>query len=71
MKKILYIALVYCGLANAQIVNIPDTNFKNRLLSASSSNSIAKNENGDNITIDLNGDGEIINYKSLILVFKI
>src|SRR5690606_15406641 len=42
-----------------QIVNIPDTNFKNRLLSASSSNSIAKNENGDNITIDLNGDGEI------------
>jgi hypothetical protein len=60
MKRILlYMSLIYCGLANAQIVNIPDSNFKNKLLAASSSNPIAKGQNGNYITIDVNGDGEI------------
>src|SRR5690606_4375993 len=59
MKRILYILLLFYGISNAQIVNIPDVNFKNKLLAASSSNPIAKDQNGNYITIDVNGDGEI------------
>lgn len=72
MKK-LYILffLVFSFIANAQIVNIPDANFKAALLSASSSNSIASTANliynttsGSTTvpyydSIDINGDGEI------------
>ena len=56
--------------AKAQIVNIPDANFKAKLLAASPSNTIASTEtpvyNANNLltvsnyhTIDTNGDGEI------------
>ena len=43
----------------AQIINIPDANFKAKLLSASSSNEIAQNLIGNYDVIDANGDGEI------------
>lgn len=53
-------------MANAQIVNIPDANFKAKLLSASPSNQIASIETTNSIghvssynVIDTNGDGEI------------
>jgi len=46
-------------IGNAQIVNIPDANFKAKLLAASPSNEIAKNSNLQNIKIDINNDGEI------------
>ena len=46
-------------LGNAQIVNIPDANFKAKLLAANSSNSIAINSAGNNLKIDTNDDGEI------------
>ena len=76
MKKI-YTTLVLLfaiAIAKAQVVSIPDTNFKAKLLSANASNQIASNDNinyYDNGTseswevavgynsIDINGDGEI------------
>lgn len=44
---------------NAQIVNIPDANFKAYLLSANSTNYIAKDVNNNSVVIDTNGDNEI------------
>jgi hypothetical protein len=38
MKKILLLFLLICSISNAQIVNIPDANFKNTLLSNSAIN---------------------------------
>ena len=52
-------SLLIYSISNAQIVNIPDTNFKNKLLSANTSNLIAEDINGLNIVIDINNDGEI------------
>ena len=45
--------------ANAQIVNIPDANFKARLLAASPSQSIAYDASFTRIEIDINNDNEI------------
>ena len=68
MKKLYFSLLTFLFFfgANAQIVNIPDANFKARLLIASSSNIIASIQTPDingNVTtynsIDTNGDGEI------------
>ncbi|WP_298139091.1 T9SS type A sorting domain-containing protein [Flavobacterium sp.] len=59
MKKLLYLLLLITGFSNAQIVNIPDANFKARLLSSNLVNNVAKDVNGDNMIIDQNGDGEI------------
>lgn len=68
MKKLYYslFTLLLFFISNAQILNIPDTAFKAKLLEASSSNFIASNETPDlngNVTsfnsIDTNADGEI------------
>lgn len=67
MKKLYFLFFLTIGfLANAQIVNIPDANFKAKLLSASPSNTIASTQTPDDFgqvttyhTIDTNGDGEI------------
>jgi hypothetical protein len=55
----LLIALCFFATTKAQIVNIPDANFKAKLLAASSSNLIAKNISGNYFKIDANNDGEI------------
>lgn len=70
MKKILHIttacfALAAFSHAAAQNVNIPDNNFKNRLLIANTANGFAKDENGTNIQIDSNNDGEIQESEAL------
>lgn len=60
MKKI-YTLLAFAFsvlVSNAQIVNIPDANFKAKLLSANSSNTVAMS-NGQYVKIDLNEDNEI------------
>lgn len=44
---------------DAQIVTIPDANFKAKLLSATASNLVAKNLSGAYFKIDANNDGEI------------
>ncbi len=60
MKKLYFLFfLAFSLLANAQIINFPDANFKAKLLSASSSNSVAKNLSGVYFKIDSNNDGEI------------
>lgn len=67
MKK-LYSLLVFVFLGfigNAQIVTIPDANFKAKLLAANQFNSIAKDNLGQSITIDTNSDGQIQDNEAL------
>ncbi len=60
MRKLLLLLLLLCsGIAGAQIINIPDNNFRNRLLAASTTNAIAKNSSGASIKIDTNNDAYI------------
>lgn len=65
MKNLYLIFLLFCGVVQSQIINIPDANFKNKLLEASPSNTIAKDQFGNNITIDTNSDGEIQESEAL------
>ncbi len=58
MKKIFSLLLFIATIAQSQIVNIPDANFKARLLSATSSNTVAYG-GGSYMKIDANDDGEI------------
>jgi Secretion system C-terminal sorting domain len=74
--KILFLAIAYSTMINAQIINIPDLNFKARLLAASTSNNIAStiepNDNGYVSTynkIDVNNDGEIQVSEALLIKF--
>ena len=61
MKNILLIivAFFFTSLVNAQIIYIPDTNFKNTLLASSYVNQIAKDLNGNWCIIDTNNNGQI------------
>ena len=61
MKKfyLLLVTFFVAGQINAQIVTIPDTNFKAKLLLASTANQIAKDATGNYIKIDANSDSEI------------
>lgn len=60
MKRLLPILLLFCtGFAGAQIVNIPDNNFRARLLAANAANNIAKNSSGASIKIDADNDNYI------------
>ena len=60
MKKILLFTVLLLSLfANAQIINIPDANFKAKLLAASPTNGIALDANYNQIKIDINNDSEI------------
>ena len=58
MKQLLaLITLISFTFSQAQIVNIPDTNFKNKLLNADTSiNIIAKDVNNNPIVIDVNNE---------------
>lgn len=51
----------------AQIVNIPDANFKAKLLEASPSITIAQNSSNQYIKIDINDDGEIQESEALLV----
>ncbi|NMH28112.1 DUF7619 domain-containing protein [Flavobacterium silvaticum] len=59
MNKLLLFLLLFAGMANAQIVNIPDVNFKADLIEASPTVQWAQNFSDEWMTIDANGDGEI------------
>ena len=63
--KFLFFLIVFTTFCNAQIVSIPNTTFKARLLSANSSNTIAKDINGNYIDIDSNNDNEIQESEAL------
>ena len=60
MKKLYFFVLFLAHLfVTAQIVNIPDLQFKAKLLSGTATNHITQNLAGNWISIDLNNDGEI------------
>lgn len=60
MKKLLLSACMLLGIAaSAQVVNIPDTSLKNKLLSANITNGIAIGASNQSIILDANADGEI------------
>jgi uncharacterized repeat protein (TIGR01451 family) len=61
MRKLYFLVFgfVCCSIAHAQIVNIPDANFKAKLLNAGPNNLIARDNLYNNIKIDINSDGEI------------
>ncbi len=60
MKNIyLFVLFLAQFTINAQIVNIPDPYFKAKLLSATPTNQIARDINGNYVVIDTNNDGEI------------
>lgn len=67
MKKIYLLLLAVCSFTtvNSQIINIPDANFKAKLLAASPSNSIALNSTNTSIKIDVNNNGEIEEIEAL------
>jgi uncharacterized repeat protein (TIGR01451 family) len=60
-----FLACMFFSISNAQIINIPDANFKNKLLSSSTSNPIARDINYNGITIDTNGNNEIEQSEAL------
>jgi len=65
MKKFYTLLFILVGfIANAQIVNIPDANFKAKLLQASPSIQIAKSTAGLWIKVDANNDGQIQNTEA-------
>lgn len=55
----LFLFLLFGFFGKAQIITIPDTNFKAKLLAASPSNTIAKNLSGTYFKIDANSNAEI------------
>lgn len=57
--KALLFLLLFTGLANAQIINIPDIFFKGRLMNARPTNNVAMDINGNYGKVDTNNDGEI------------
>lgn len=62
MKKLLLLLLLFTGMVNAQIVNIPDTVIKTWLLAASTTDTnfqMAKDFSDNWVVIDTNTDGEI------------
>ena len=65
MKKTILLLLFVTTIAQSQIVNIPDANFKAKLLSATSGNQIAKDLNGNYFKIDSNSDNEIQESEAL------
>ncbi|HUM51745.1 MAG TPA: T9SS type A sorting domain-containing protein [Chitinophagales bacterium] len=72
MRKIiqticLFICLAFATNTQAQIINIPDANFKAKLLEADTINYIAKDSLGHNMKIDINNDGEIQQSEALLV----
>lgn len=67
MKKLILLLLFVSAFANAQIVNIPDANFKAKLLQADVTNTIASSIVGGHIKIDANDDGEIQESEALLV----
>ena len=59
MKKALYLLLFAVGSANAQIVTIPDANFKSLLLASNATIGVAGGTNFQPMIVDTNQDGEI------------
>jgi Leucine-rich repeat (LRR) protein len=66
MEKLIFLLILVPFCVNAQIVNIPDANFKSKLLQANIDNQIAYG-NGGYLKIDSNNDGEIQEIEAQIV----
>lgn len=66
-KKLLGFFLLLAAGASAQTINIPDVTFKSKLLSATTTNNIAVDSNGNKIKIDTNLNGEIEESEALLV----
>jgi hypothetical protein len=71
MKKSILVLILFCFalVCEAQVINIPDAIFKDKLLQASDLNMIALDINQNSITIDANNDGEIQIAEALTVYF--
>lgn len=69
MKKLLYLILLFSGVANAADIVFTDPAFKAKLLQASSANAIAKNAAGVSIAINTNGDSEISEAEAAMVYY--
>lgn len=68
MKKSLLFAFVLMGgIAGAQTISFPDLSFKAKLINANPFYDIAKDVNGNQITIDANLNGEIEQSEALLV----
>ena len=63
MKNIFLLMLLFTGMVKAQIVNIPDANFKAFLIAANTT-PCAYNQLDNAVGIDINNDGEIQNTEA-------
>jgi uncharacterized protein YjbI with pentapeptide repeats len=72
MKKLYFtlLLLVVANWSESQIINIPDTHLKNRLLSANTTFNIASDINGNFMVIDTNHDHEI-QLNEALAVYKL
>jgi uncharacterized repeat protein (TIGR01451 family) len=68
MRKLFCFLVLFSIVAKAQIVNIPDTNFKAALLLANADNNIAKTADNIAFTLDANADGEIQESEAMNVV---
>ena len=60
MKKLVFVLIFsFFLIGNAQTITFSDSNFKAKLLASNSSNGFAKNNYGNGIVVDINGDNEI------------
>ncbi|MEN2416080.1 DUF7619 domain-containing protein [Flavobacterium mesophilum] len=64
---LLLLTLCIFSSVNSQIINIPDANFKAKLLEANEGNSISMNADGTARKIDINKDGEIQESEALLI----
>lgn len=62
---LLYLFLLIAGSVSAQVINIPDANFKARLLNTSANYWYAKDVNGNGIAVDANSNGQIEQSEAL------
>ena len=70
MKKIYALLILFAGTVTAQNIVFDGTVLKNKLLESSTSGSIAKDINNNNIQIDANNDSEI-SYAEALAVYKL
>lgn len=71
MKQLIYLLLMlFAGIANSQVIVFDGNVFKNKLLQSSTSSSIAKDSDGNNLKIDADNNGEIT-QQEVALVYKL
>ncbi|MCZ8196138.1 MAG: T9SS type A sorting domain-containing protein [Flavobacterium sp.] len=69
-NTLLTLFILLLNQVNAQIIEFPDVYFKEKLVTSTTTNSIAKDSNGNSIKVDINNDGEI-EVSEALLVYEI